>query len=262
MNSAERRDRIVEYLRIKSISHGQVYTFQIAVPESEVLEVPFEKREYLRNSLTQQGTNLIPLIVRRTEAYSEEEEYEVVYGADWCLVAKELDIEKLWVWVFDMTDEQAAAAKEEMQQLLGVSDYTDSTPVILPSSSKETDLTETILQQVNKLFSQIEMLNRKIEQVATSVKKAEENQSKQTTTVNHKLSQIFESVKEAIEEIYNKQKGQVSLATNLAVSQTKDYEKMSFSQLKVIASEKNIKGRSNMNKSKLIAALKKADIEN
>ncbi|MEH2446268.1 MAG: Rho termination factor N-terminal domain-containing protein [Nostoc sp.] len=259
MNSAERRDRIVEYLRIKSISHGQVYTFQIAVPESEAVEVPFEKREYLRNSLTQQGTNLIPLIVRRTEAYSEEEEYEVVYGANWCLVAKELDIEKLWVWVFDMTDEQAASAKEEMQQLLGVS---DSTPVILLPASKEIESTETILKQVNKLFSQIEMLNIKIEQVATSVKKTEENQSKQTITIDQKLAQIVESIKGAIEEIYSKQKEQVSQVINSVSTQRKDYEKMLSSQLKVIASERNIKGRSNMNKSKLIAALEKADAEN
>ncbi len=258
MNSAERRDRIVEYLRIKSISHGQVYTFQIAVPESEVLEVPSEKREYLRNSLTQQGTNLIPLIVRRTEAYSEEEEYEVVYGADWCLVAKELDIEKLWVWVFDMTDEQAAAAKEEMQQLLGVS---DSTPVILPSAPKETELTATILKQVNKLFSQIEMLNRNIEQMAISVKKSEENQSKQTT-IDDKLAELVtEAVKRVTEEIYSKQEIRISQPINSLYPQLKDYENMTSSQLKVIASERNIKGRSNMKKSELILALKKADAQ-
>lgn len=168
MNSAERRDRIVEYLRIKPISHGQIHTFQIAVPESEVLEIPSEKCEYLRNSLTQQGTNLIPLIVRRTEAYSEEEEYEVVYGADWCLVAKELDIEKLWVWVFDMNDEQAAAAKKEMQQLLG---FSDSTPVVLPSVSEDTESTQTIVEQLDKFSRHLATLNQKIEQVAVSVKK-------------------------------------------------------------------------------------------
>src|SRR6476469_11169378 len=119
MNDSERRDRIVEYLRIKPISHGQIYTFQIAVPQSEVVEIPSQRREALSKSLAEQGSNLVPLIVRRTEAYSEEEEYEVVYGADWCLLAKELEIEKLWVWVFNMTDEQAATAKAEMQQLVG-----------------------------------------------------------------------------------------------------------------------------------------------
>ncbi|MBD2677709.1 MULTISPECIES: helix-hairpin-helix domain-containing protein [Nostoc] len=171
MNNAERRDRIVEYLRIKSISHGQVYTFQIAIPESEVLEISSEKCEYLKNSLIQQGTNLIPLIVRRTEAYSEEEEYEVVYGADWCFVAKELDIEKLWVWVFDMTDEQVVAAKEEMQQLLG---FSDSIPVVLPSVSEDTESTQTIVEQLDKIFRQsAATLNQKIEQVAISVKKIE-----------------------------------------------------------------------------------------
>ncbi|MEH2339349.1 ComEA family DNA-binding protein [Nostoc sp.] len=178
MNSAERRDRIVEYLRIKSISHGQVYTFQIAIPESEVLEIPSQKCEYLRNSLTQQGTNLIPLIVRRTEAYSEEEEYEVVYGADWCLVAKELDIEKLWVWVFDMTDEQAAATKEEMQQLLGVS---DSIPVVLPSVYEDTESTQRIVEQLDKFFQKLAAtLNQKIEQVAVSVKKIEVHNTDET----------------------------------------------------------------------------------
>ncbi|WYL96062.1 MAG: helix-hairpin-helix domain-containing protein [Gloeotrichia echinulata IR180] len=189
MNAAERRDRIVEYLRIKPISHGQIYTFQIAIPESEVVELPFEKREQLKMSLTQQGTNLIPLIVRRTEAYSEEEEYEVVYGADWCLVAKELDIEKLWVWVFNLTDEQAAAAKQEMQQLLG---YSEAIPLILPSVADETESDKAILKQDDKLFSQIEALNKKIEQVATSVKKIDIIEQK-----IEKISAIVKNIEEA-----------------------------------------------------------------
>jgi ParB-like chromosome segregation protein Spo0J len=134
VNQLERQNRIVEYLRIKPLSHGQVYTFQIAIPESQVVEIPSQRHEALKSSLTEQGSNLIPLIVRRTEAYSEEEEYEVVYGADWCFVAKELDVEKLWVWVFDMSDEQAAAAKVEMEQLVG----------FLPNEESEID---TLLNQ-------------------------------------------------------------------------------------------------------------------
>ncbi|MEH2263710.1 Rho termination factor N-terminal domain-containing protein [Nostoc sp.] len=258
MNSAERRDRIVEYLRIKPISHGQIHTFQIAVPESEVLEIPSEKREYLRNSLTQQGTNLIPLIVRRTEAYSEEEEYEVVYGADWCLVAKELDIEKLWVWVFDMNDEQAATAKEEMQQLLG---FADSTALVLTSVSEETESNKTILKQLDKLFVQIETLNKKIEQMATSIKTFGENQIKQTT-IDEKLAPLVaEAVKGVIEEIFSKQQGQISQQINPLYTQIKDYERMTSPQLKIIASDRNIKGRSKMNKNELINALKKAEVE-
>ncbi|WP_375513798.1 Rho termination factor N-terminal domain-containing protein [uncultured Nostoc sp.] len=239
MNSAERRDRIVEYLRIKSISHGQVYTFQIAVPESEVLEVPSGKRQYLRNSLTQQGTNLIPLIVRRTEAYSEEEEYEVVYGADWCLVAKELDIEKLWVWVFDMTDEQAAAAKKEMQQLLG---FSDSTPVVLPSVSEETESTKRILKQLNKLFLEVETLNKKIEQVTTSVKKLEESPSKQTNIDIQLVQQFTEAVKKIIEEVPSKP----------LYSMKKD-------QLQEIARKRGIKITTRMTKTDILNAIEKAD---
>lgn len=204
MNESERRDRIIKYLEIKPISHGQIYTFQIAIPESEVGEIPPQRREDLRRSLTEQGSNLIPLIVRRTEAYSELEEYEVVYGADWCIVAKELDIEKLWVWVFDMTDEQAGAAKIQMEQLVGstvltpavISSISDNTEQkkILPEQldisvqEKEvfieevnvtkqedavpdrTDQIKCLLQQVEKSFQEVEAINRNIEQLSESVK--------------------------------------------------------------------------------------------
>lgn len=130
MDSSERRARIRANLGIEPISHGQVYTFQIAIPALEQQNISLERRQVIEETLTQHKSNLITLIVRRTEAYSEEEEYEVVYGADWCLVAKELDIEKLWVWVFDMNDEQAAAAKDKMQQLLGYSEETDISSLI------------------------------------------------------------------------------------------------------------------------------------
>ncbi len=96
MDRSSDQNRIVEYLRIKPISHSQIYTSQIAVPEPQRGEIPRERREAIRRSLIEQGSNLIPLIVRPTEAYSNEEEYEVVCGSDWCILAKELGIEQMW----------------------------------------------------------------------------------------------------------------------------------------------------------------------
>jgi len=192
MDAAERRDRIVEYLRIKPISHGQVYTFQIAIPKSEDLEISSQRRENLKRSLTQQGSNLIPLIVRRTEAYSEEEEYEVVDGADWCLVAKELDIEKLWVWVFDMTDEQAAAAKEEMQQLLGSSDYREKT------GGEETNINSLLEQKLKPISAK---LNQLISNFSSSAEKPNDDQKLKVieTTLNN-LSSAFETLTALVKE--------------------------------------------------------------
>ncbi len=134
MDELERQKRIVEYLRVKSTSHGQIYTFQIAVPNPESVQISPERFEAISHSLKQQGTNFISLLVRRTEAYSEEEEYEVVYGADWCLVAKEIGIEKLWVWVFDMTDEEAQIARQDMELLAGKNEAT------VPDSAKQIEL--------------------------------------------------------------------------------------------------------------------------
>lgn len=192
MKEAERRDRIVEYLRIKPISHGQVYTFQIAIPESEVIEIPLERRENLEKSLSQQGTNLIPLIVRRTEAYSEEEEYEVVYGADLCLVAKERDIEKLWVWVFDMTDEQAVAAKEEMQQLLGSSNSGEKI------GGEETDINSLLEQKLKPIYAK---LNQLISNPSSSREKSNDDQKlKAIETTLENLSSAFETLTALVKE--------------------------------------------------------------
>ncbi len=135
MDQSERQKRIVEYLRIKPVNHGQVHTFQIAVPNLESVEISPERFELLAGSLTQQNTNLIPVVVRRTENYSEEEDYEVVHGADWCIVARELGVEKLWVWVFDMTDDEANIFRKEIENLVG---QVSSNPS--PDSFKQTEL--------------------------------------------------------------------------------------------------------------------------
>jgi competence ComEA-like helix-hairpin-helix protein len=120
MDLSERRARIRSYLGIEQINHGQIYSFQIAVPpEAEMSDISPERYQNLADSLTSHKTNLIPVIVRPTDKYTEEEEYEVVYGADWCLVAKEIGIEKLWIWSFSLTDEQVNDIKLEMEEILG-----------------------------------------------------------------------------------------------------------------------------------------------
>ena len=257
MNQSERRNRIIEYLRIKPISHGQIYTFQLAVPESQIVEIPVERRENLRRSLTEQGSNLIPLIVRRTEDYSEEEEYEVVYGVDWCLVAKELDIEKLWVWVFDMTDEQAVAAKAEMEQLTV---YSNSIAV-QPSSDEGKESIEILLQKFNKPLYQLETFNRKIEQVATFGNRIEKLDNQQTNiqekveSITHQVEQVTRCVTR-IEDAVKK-----LLGNSISDDNKYKYDDMIMDELRALAKKRGIKGRSGMTKPKLIDALKKADAD-
>ncbi len=187
MEKLDRRQQIRSYLGLEPISHGQIHTFQIAVPESQKRDIPLERYQALADSLTNHKTNLIPLIVRRTEAYSEEEEYEVVYGADWCIVAKEIDIEKLWVWFFDMNDEQAAAAKAEMEQLENViSPDAGSTDIESLLDKKLRPVTAKIDQvllkkpvdnegncpeKMSEFESKIEKLQSTVDELTTLVKK-------------------------------------------------------------------------------------------
>lgn len=133
MNQDLRREIINQSLGIKPINHGQVYTFQIAIPDARTPDLELERKQAIARSLLAHQSNLISLIIRRTTAYDDEDiEYEVVYGADWLQVAQELDIERVWAWVFDLTDEQVEATIAEMQALT----QSDATPPALSVDSE------------------------------------------------------------------------------------------------------------------------------
>ena len=188
MERSQDQNRIVEYLRIKPISHSQIYTSQIAVPDRPGEAITRQRRETLRRSLIEQGSNLIPLIVRRTEAYSNEEEYEVVCGAHWCIVAKELGIEQMWAWVFEMSDREVAAAQAEME-------------LLAPQPTETNAQIETLLQQFELSFQKkVESLTKQIEQ---SVKKNEDQLKKQIKALTEqKLERDqIEQIKVLIEKV-------------------------------------------------------------
>jgi hypothetical protein len=122
MNQDIRREIISKNLGIKPINHGQVYAFQIALPDSRKQAVTLEQRQAIERSLLAHQSNLVSLIIRRTDAYNDDDiEYELVYGAEWLQAAQKLDIEKVWAWVFDMTDEQVIGTISEMESLITVS---------------------------------------------------------------------------------------------------------------------------------------------
>ncbi|MGL5063183.1 MAG: Rho termination factor N-terminal domain-containing protein [Microcoleus sp.] len=193
MERSPDENRIIEYLQIRPIGHSQIYTSQIAIPESQQSPIPYQRREILRRSLIEQGSNLIPLIVRRTEAYSNEEEYEVVCGADCCTIARELGIEQLWAWVFEMTDGEVAVARSFMENLA-------------PPPAVKIAQIDTILQQIERSFQ--EKLDSLTAQIERSVKKNEDLLKKQAKALaernleTDRIEQITSSI-ERLEKTFN-----------------------------------------------------------
>lgn len=259
MDYAERQKKIVEYLRIKSTSHGQIYTFQIAVPPSASVEISPERFEAISHSLTQQGTNLIPLIVRRTEAYSEEEEYEVIDGVDWYLVAKEIGIEKLWVWVFDMTDEEAQIARQEMELLVGKSEATvpDSVKQIELllkrfEASVDRKLEDKLNEQLSSIVGKLELGFQQFEEFTDS-------------RLENKLDELFSKVEKIEAAIATRQKsiGSACLKDNLKsiakAQSVKILSKYTKAQIiDAIEEAKNIKILPEWSKTQIVDAIEKA----
>lgn len=188
MSDEQRRALISRNLGIQPISHGQIHTCQIALPNPEKVEIDFSRRQILETSLLEHQSNLVPLIVRRTGAYGEDFDYEVVFGADWLKVAQELDIEMLWTWVFDMTNEQAALAKQQMEQLLGSGNL--STVPINPSSDE--NLTDKKLQLMSDSLKQT---------LTASLNQFKDGFSEKLDSFNYKLSDLNSVVLQLSEQI-------------------------------------------------------------
>ena len=250
MDYAERQKRIVEYLRIKSTSHGQIYTFQIAVPNPESVEIAPERFEAISHSLKQQGTNFISLIVRRTEAYSEEEEYEVVYGADWCLVAKEIGVEKLWVWVFDMTDEETQIARQEMELLAGKSEAT------VPDLVKQIELLLKRFEGAveRKLESKLgEQFASMVETIETAIERKLESK------LGEQFASMVETIETTIKIKFQENMELMRLKGNTQPDLLSSLHKKNKRELKEIGDKQGVKIVLSWKKDKMIEELIKAN---
>ena len=169
MEDLERSRQIREHLSIKRVNHGQLYSFQIAVPEPEK-KVHSERRELLKEILNKYGVNLVSLIVRPTYKYSEEEEYEVVYNADWVVVAQEIGIQKLWAWVFDLTDDEAEKIVAEMNQLFEKSNRIRQLEAANNTNSKPSKATERKDRLPVRLERKLNLLEVTKEEIEKAIK--------------------------------------------------------------------------------------------
>lgn len=191
MNQNVRRELISKNLGIIPINHGQVYTFQVALPETKKQDISLERYQAIEQSLLQHQSNLISLVIRRTDAYTDEDiEYEIVYGADWLQVAQDLNIDRVWAWVFDMTDEQAEAARAEMAQL-AYSPLTEPQPLASPAS-----VAENLVQSTDRDLETV--IDRKLKLATDSTKQVllasldqfKNNIEEQLRTVHHRFDRL------------------------------------------------------------------------
>lgn len=183
MSQDLRRDLIGKNLGIKPINHGQVYSFQVALPDQKKQPIPLETRQVIETSFLTHGSNISSLIIRRTDNYDDEDiEYELVYGADWLQVAQELEIEKVWAWVFDLTDEQAIATAEEMERLSN-----GKGPIVSPNVT-DPDI-ETLIEKKLQLATDSIKAT-----VSHALKETKEGLDDKLKVLNYQMNSLTESL--------------------------------------------------------------------
>lgn len=117
------------------------------------------------------------------------------------------------------------------------------------------------LKQFESLPKQVENITEMLTQVTKelTVKLNKfENLPEQVENITEMLTQVAASVKKN-EEIVPKPSKLKPKKSDPTVDLSKDYNSMKLEELKALASERNIKKRSSMNKAELITALNKAD---
>jgi hypothetical protein len=167
----ERRRLIRENLKIQPVNHGQVHTCLVGMRSQP--KISPDRYEELRWSLQNHNSNLIPILVRRTDQLGDEVEYEVIHGADWVVVANDLDIGMLWAWVFDLSDAEAELAQEELAVLLEGDSPSASTVNPNPSleSPSKPGIDPTFSQRLEEQLTQKleQLLDQKLTQALAGV---------------------------------------------------------------------------------------------
>ena len=97
------------------IDHGQIYIHQTEI-HCLAPDISPKRRELIKNSLLEHGTNLIPLVASRFESYNKGI-YIIECGTDWLQIADELKMEKLWAWVIDVREGDGEVAEELIEQI-------------------------------------------------------------------------------------------------------------------------------------------------
>ena len=150
MNYSEaERQKIIEYLKVKPVHHGQLDISQIYVPEKQVISPPDGYVEIINHF----KANLHPIVVRRTDQYGEDQEYELIYGGDWYQAAKQAGLTKIWVWVFDLTNEQIIQIDQLLNTTAQPQELSSESIVHLSAQEIRIILTEIIDQKL-RIFSQ------------------------------------------------------------------------------------------------------------
>ncbi len=173
MDKEERARKITDYLRIKPIDHGKLDISIIHVPEPG--SIAPERIALVKPSIAARESNLIPLVVKPID--HPDYEYEVVYGAEWCLAAAQVGVDTLWVWLCN-TEEQAQQTLAEMQMLLG-----DTSQPVLPSIADpipelpelqleklfDRKLQQWLSGDIQKLTNQLQVIQEQLDQLSQKI---------------------------------------------------------------------------------------------
>jgi hypothetical protein len=222
-NYQERRSQISQSLKIQPISHGQIYLYNIGMRSRP--DLSGDRYEELQASLENHGSNLIPIVVRRTDELGDPKEYEVIHGADWVVVAEDMNLDTLWAWVFDLSDDQVAATVDEIEALLNHFPAPSDRPTPPPEhpQNKSDGLTlddvsalldrklkaiapapqpsSDIDRRFNALSSQLEALTRQVQAICEQQLNSDNNgASDSSPTASSKLEHFMVDFSQAINQ--------------------------------------------------------------
>ncbi len=159
-NKEERIREISKYLEIQETNHGTIHLDLIIVPtEEQTRSLSATQKETALNSMREYKGNLIPLVTKIVRDQYGDANYEILTGFEYYLAAKELKIDNLWAWFFDLSEEQEFKLKSVMSKLLSLTETREVSALEYKIERLEINLENHQKETQEKLNQILEKLN-------------------------------------------------------------------------------------------------------
>lgn len=106
------RQRIVEYLKIKPITSGHVHLAQLFLSnEPEATDTNIELVRHFQD-------NIYPVLIRpKPDETKDYDVYEVLYGSEWVVAAKQAGLQRVSAWTVDLDDAELQYLYRTLEKL-------------------------------------------------------------------------------------------------------------------------------------------------
>lgn len=145
------RQRIVEYLKIKPITSGHVHLAQLVLSnEPEATDTHVELVRHFQD-------NIYPVLIRpKPDETKDYDVYEVLYGSEWVVAAKQAGLQRVSAWTVDLDDAELEYLYQTLEKLNQPSSA---------QNSQNPNIQKMIQTELNPIYNELQSVKLQLTEI-------------------------------------------------------------------------------------------------